>query len=239
MIAINPPPFAGRPDEISPGEIERAIHLDFEGFKDAPPVMASVLVDGRTDTVVFEDIAPELAEAARATDLRTTTLDSWVRELFERSVRESRWIAAFSSRERLVLEECGLDPDEIGERHLDVRPLGLAWRKRHHPEVDRAVKARRRRRRERGEFDAGRENSLSSLASLAGIEPPPMYGAGRVTARLRAVIGQIADRGSYEAITPIAKSKWRNLLTHNRWDCDASRRLASVAVEGGPTPPLR
>jgi len=52
------------------------------------------------------------------------------------------------------------------------------------------------------------------------------------TARLRAVIGQIDGRGSFEAITPTAKAKWANLVRHNLWDCEASKRLALVAVEG-------
>ena len=71
MIANNHPASPIRRNGVSSAEIERAIHLDVEGFLDvetgSPPVMASVLVDGRTETFVFEDRSLELAEAARAT----------------------------------------------------------------------------------------------------------------------------------------------------------------------------
>lgn len=233
MIAIDHPASPNRRIEVSPAEIERAIHLDFEGFKGSPPVMASVLVDGRTETFVFEDQSPALVGAARGTGLRTAMLGPWLQDLFDRAVAESRWIAAYSRRERLVFEEFGIDSDEIDLRYLDTRPLALAWRRTRHPEIDRTVKARRRRRRERGEFDRGRENSLPALASMAGIALPPMYGAGRATSRLRAVIGQIDRRGSHAAITPTAKAKWANLVRHNRWDCDACKRLALTAVQAG------
>ena len=235
MITNNHPASSIRRNGVSSAEIERAIHFDVEGFLDvemgSPPLMASVLVDGRTETVVFEGQSSALADAARATGFRTVLLGPWLRDLLDRAVAESRRIAAYSRRERIVFEECGIEGDEIALRYLDTRPLAIAWRRTQHPEVDRAVKARRRRRRERGEFDRGRENSLSALAKLAGIALPPRYGAGLVTARLRAVIGQIDGRGSFEAITPTAKAKWANLVRHNRWDCEASKRLALVAVE--------
>jgi len=243
MIANNHPASPIRRNGVSSAEIERAIHLDVEGFLDvetgSPPVMASVLVDGRTETFVFEDQSPELAEAARATGLRTATLEPWIRETFDRAVAESRRIAAYSRRERIVFEACGIEGDEIALRYLDTRPLAIAWRRTRHPEIDRAMKARRRRRRERGEFDRGRENSLPTLAKLADIALPPMYGAGLVTARLRAVIEQIHGRGSFAAITPTAKAKWANLVRHNRWDCEASKRLALVAVEADQNEPRR
>ena len=233
MIAIDHPASPNRRIEVSPAEIERAIHLDFEGFKGSPPVMASVLIDGRTETFVFEDQSPALADAARGTGLRTDMLGPWLQDLFDRAVAESRRIAAYSRRERIVFEEFGIEGDEMDVRYLDTRTLALAWRRTRHPEIDRAVKARRRRRRERGEFDRGRENSLPALASMAGIALPPMYGAGQVTSRLRAVIGQIDGRGSHAAITPTAKAKWANLVRHNRWDCDACKRLALTAVQAG------
>jgi len=243
MIANNHPASPIRRNGVSSAEIERAIHLDVEGFLDvetgSPPVMASVLVNGRTETVVFEDQSPELAEAARATGFRTVLLGPWLRDLFDRAVAESRRIAAYSRRERIVFEECGIEGDEIALRYLDTRPLAIAWRRTRHPEIDRAMKARRRRRRERGEFDRGRENSLPTLAKLADIALPPMYGAGLVTARLRAVIEQIHGRGSFEAITPTAKAKWANLVRHNRWDCEASKRLALFAVEAEQNEPRR
>ena len=41
---------------------------------------------------------------------------------------------------------------------------------------------------------------------------------------------QIIKRGSYEAITPVAKAKWTKLLSHNEWDCRGTRHVLLRAI---------
>lgn len=211
---------------FSPEQMQRAIHLDVEGFKGRPPVMGGTSVDGRWTGVVFVDQAPELVSAARVKGLDVATLDGYLESLLDRLEKEDRVLAAFSRREWDLLVERGLG-DRLGEsRYLDTRRLGLERRSREFPDADRAIKARRGRIRRRGGWVGGRGNRLIDLARLMGMEIPANYGLGRTTSRLRSVMSQLSTRGDYHRLTSVAKTKWTSLLIHNQADCEWSTALA-------------
>lgn len=211
-------------------ELDRAIFLDFEGFKSGPPLMASVRMEGVTSTVVFSDQSPQLAIAAEATGVRVETLTEFLLRISEQAERTHRRIAAYSARELKVFQSEGVNAAVVEALYLDVRKIVLWWRSLRHPEVADREERKRARRRARGLWHDPSGNSLLAIAKLAGLESSSCYGQGRTTSRLKAVADQIALRDSHELLTPIAKSKWTNLIKHNRWDCEACERLLTIAV---------
>lgn len=212
-------------------EAARALHLDFEGFMGRPPVMAGLLVDGRWTAVVFDDVAPMLAPAAIAKGLEVCRLDDFLAEIVRRAEEEDRCIMGFSSRERSVFLEHGVTAETFDRRWIDTRRLGMAWRRRHHPEVAAQVTATRRRLRRLGRRVDGRGNRLQDFARLLGLPSCPGYGPGRTTSRLRDVGGQLERRGAYERLTGVAKRKWTLLLRHNEFDCRWSAALAITSAD--------
>lgn len=215
---------------ISLPQLRRAIFLDFEGFKSGPPLMASVRVDGVTETVVFPDQSPELAIAAEASGLRLEPLFQFLHRVSEYATAEERRIVAYSLRELKVFEEGQINVSEVRSAWFDLLPPARDWRAREHPEIDAKVKRRLSRRRARRLWRDSSDNSLLAMSSLAGIERPAGYGPRRTTRRLRAVAEQIAFRGSFDQLTATAKRKWTNLIRHNRWDCEALEHLAKVVL---------
>lgn len=218
---------------LSPLDVSRALHLDFEGLRDAPPCFAGVQVDGAWSATVFSDVAPRLVPAAEAKGLVVDTLDRFLSTLVDRAVDESRRIACFSTRERVVFRERGIGGDDLGGRYVNTLELARAWRRTRHPAVAEEVAAMRRRARRRGKWVGGRGNRLLDFAALASLPGCRNYGKHRTTSRLRHVMGQLERRGTYESLTNVAKWKWTGLIEHNRWDCAASAALAALAVDRG------
>ena len=221
---------SARPLRIT--DISRAIHLDFEGFKDAPPCLAGVQIDGEWSATVFGDVAPHLVPAAKAKGLAVSALDRFLERLVDQAVDEDRRIAGFSDHERRVLCDRGLG--ELEDRYVNTLKLARKWRGRHHPRVADSIRRRRGRVRHQGGFNRGKGNTLVDFARLAGWPQYPAYGTETTTARLRHVMGQIERHGDYRSLTRTAKSKWTKLLGHNRWDCMASSIVAELAVSGNP-----
>lgn len=216
---------------VTPTEVARALHLDFEGFVGRPPSLAGVLVDGRWFAVVFEDADPALVPAAIAKGIEVRRLDDFLADILGRAEAEDRFVMGFSSRERSVFLEHGVAAEAFDRRWVDTRQLGVAWRRRHHPDVAAAVSATRRRLRRLGRRVDGRGNRLQDFARLLGVASCPGYGAGRTTIRLRDVGGQLERRGSYARLTRVAKRKWTMLLRHNEFDCRWSAALATAAAD--------
>lgn len=219
-----------RPNLPTPLEIQRAIFLDFEGFKSGPPLMASMRCDGRTETVVFGDQSRELALAAEANGLGVEPLREFLGRISDRAREEGRRIAAYSSRELQVFKQEGVNAEFVGEAYLDVRGLAHSWRRQQHPEVEAREKRLRARRRARGLWHDSSGNSLLAMAKLAGVKSSSCYGKGKTTSRLKAIVDQIASKGGYAGLTSTGKGKWTKLIKHNRWDCEACEQLATIAV---------
>lgn len=87
-------------------------------------------------------------------------------------------------------------------------------------------------RNDSGSFGREKTWSLRRVAKTFGLEPPPMYGQGKVTKRLNSVLaGLRVLEKSGRPLTATQKSKWTNLLAHNRWDVEAPMQLMRRAVQ--------
>ena len=215
-------------------EAARALHLDFEGFQKGPPVLAGVRVDGQWSATVFGDVAPSLVPPARAKGIRVTALDDFLRETIDQAVAEDRLVTGFSTREFQVFQDRGVESGRLRPRFVNLLPLGRRWRRETHPEVDAKVKASRARRKRAGRWVGGRGNTLFDFASLLEAPRCRSYGKGCTTSRLKHVMTQIATRGEFSRLTPVAKGKWTRVLQHNEADCLWSSMLADVCAVASP-----
>jgi hypothetical protein len=77
-------------------EAARAIYVDFEGFKDKPPSLVGILVDGKLKQVILE---PKLFAAAVAKECKTGSIEEVARELRAKCEAEGRFLISYSEHE--------------------------------------------------------------------------------------------------------------------------------------------
>ncbi|MBM3960248.1 MAG: hypothetical protein FJ314_10910 [SAR202 cluster bacterium] len=219
---------------LSTTEARSALYIDFEGTATEPPSLLGLLwVDdegvAHVQRLVFD---PALYRAAEATGrLVLPSLEAaWMRVLAH-SVTEKRHIVAWSIREAEVLRESALPQpkkDAIESRMVNALPIARRWRRAFHPEVQLVPGPR------------GKADTLHNYASLTGYHIPALYGPGKTAARIRYVRDQLKRHGTFAAITPVAKRKWRILLRHNELDLKATRHvMIQVASEMQAARPMR
>ena len=213
-------------------EAARALHLDFEGFKNGAPVFAGIRADGDWSATVFGDVAPDLVPAAEAKGLAVVDLDGFLQTTVDRAVAEDRVVTGFSRREFLVFEERRFASDHLRSRFVNLLPLGRRWRRETHPEVDARVKASRARRKRSGRWIGGHGNTLLDFARLLEAPRRASHGKGCTTSRLRHVMTQVERRGDFSRLTTTAKGKWTRVLQHNETDCLWSSLLAEAVASG-------
>lgn len=194
-----------------------ALVLDFEGFKEGPPLMGGVLLDGEYFCTVFPDEYPLMRLAAVVKGLGVMARARYLSVLVAGARREKRPIVAFSNHEKQVIEDADISLQDVA--YIDVRTTAKVWRRQNHKEIHSRVVARRRWRREHGRFVGDLGNSLIDYVKLLGEKVPANYGKGKTTKRLRAILDQLERHGEYSRLTPHCKRNWTNVIEHNRLDC--------------------
>jgi hypothetical protein len=210
---------------LTPPDLKRAIFLDFESFKDGPPLLAGTLIDGVFKQIVLDE---RLRLAATCKGIPFRKLIDFVERLVEKAESEARNIVGFSTKERNdIRENSGHD---VSSRYVNMLTLAKKWRKRFHGSRHEEVKRMRERMRRRGQYINGEGNRLTDFANIIGFPPSRCYGHGHEASRLRYVIGQLMRRGRYEALTPVAKAKWTKALKHNDYDVRALEILSKCVA---------
>jgi hypothetical protein len=187
-------------------EAARAIYVDFEGFKDKPPSLVGILVDGQLRQVVLD---PQLFSAAVAKNCETSSIEAVARELRARCQAEGRVLIGFSTHELEVFEEHARE----NFAHVYRNALTIAkwwWNAFHQGEV--------------------RPRTLKAYLKAIGEDMPAYLGVGKATSRLKSVIGSVGRRGAYKAVPKGIKTKWRDLLDYNKLDCWGTQSLVTLAV---------
>lgn len=191
---------------LSDSEAAKAIYVDFEGFKDKPPSLVGILVDGDLRQIVLE---PELFPAAVAKECETGSIEAVARELRARCQAEGRVLVAYSEHElRLFKQYADVSFDDV---YRNALVIARRWWNVCHP----------------GEV---RPRTLKTYLKVIGHEMPASLGVGKATSRLKSVIGSLARRGKYRALTKGIKTKWWNLLNYNERDCRGTQALVTLAV---------
>ncbi|UCH24956.1 MAG: hypothetical protein JSV66_13525 [Trueperaceae bacterium] len=199
-------------------EAVRGIYLDFEGFKDSPPALLGISVDEAFEQVVLD---PALALAAEAKGLRVSTLPKEMKRLMKESKKTGRFIFAYSRHEAKVVGEHTKFGEKFEAVYKDGRKIAKRWFKKEHSK------------------DALPDWSLQSFMRFIGSSRPRYLGYGNATSRLQDVRDMLEQRGSYEALTPVAKGKWTRLLNYNRYDCTGLKALMVHATAGTQAPTAR
>jgi hypothetical protein len=73
------------------------------------------------------------------------------------------------------------------------------------------------------------DNGLKTFLKAIGCPCPSYFGEQKATSRLRAVINMLGNRGTFDALTPVVKSKWQKLLSYNEYDCRGMQQLVALA----------
>lgn len=191
---------------LTESEAARAIYVDFEGFKDKPPSLVGILVDGQLRQVVLE---PALFPAAVAKDCETGSIEAVARELRARCQAEGRVLIGFSTHELAAFKRhAGENFDDV---YRNALVIARRWWHVFHP----------------GEV---RPRTLKTYLKAIGYEMPASLGVGKATSRLKSVIGSLGRRGKYKALPKGIKKKWYKLLDYNKHDCKGTQRLMILAV---------
>ncbi|MCL0055482.1 hypothetical protein M1N56_06395 [Dehalococcoidia bacterium] len=211
-------------DEIA----KRAIYIDFEGnVGRAPTFLGAQYLDEATGKTVFGQYVHEdvFQSAGDVTDkCINKSIESSIKSLARIAYRENRLFFAWSTREKIAIESF-LSNEKLKEfvlsRLFDCKTIAKRWKGKFHRQV--------RFRRLRGQG----VHRLSEYMSLVGYEVPPSAGPGNTGKRLRDVREQLSKRdGNYLNLTPVAKRKWKNVLTHNYHDCRGMRAVTKAAISG-------
>ena len=200
---------SGTPCAVASAAARRAMYIDFRGVRGSPPALLGQLTEQRFEQVVFD---MDYADAALAKDLRVNALEAEVGALLERARDEERLVFGFAPRTLEILAQYRAAVSDLGLVYRDGQQLGAAW-------CARAGKSERA---------AG---SLSALLRSIGATRPRHLDSKATTKSLRDVGSMLRARGSYDALTPVAKAKWTNLLQQSRAHCEGLRMLTVALAE--------
>ena len=193
---------------ILPIEAERAIYIDFEGFKEKSPTLLGVLIEDNLEQVILDSA---LLPLANARGHRVSTLAGEAYRLVQRSADEKRLIVAYTQHERKVLSTFA--NTDIDEHYRDARMIAKRWTNALYPKA--SIK--------------GRE--LKDFLKFIKFPRGAHLGYRKSTKRIRAARDMIVRKGSYEALTAVAKAKWTKLLQHNAIDCRGMQALVRRAAK--------
>ena len=196
--------------QISVDQAQRGIYIDFEGFKDKPPAIIGLFIDGNFKQVVLDS---DFKHAARAKGLPVEDLHQVVERLKADCEQEGRCIIPLSTYELSLIERvCSID---ISRYYKNGLAIAKRWRWHFHPNIELT------------------RNSLDEFLSLPGVdyEVPVHLGKGNATKRLQAVASGLRHHDEYARLTTVQKGKWTKLLDYNRHDVLGLRALTLRAAQ--------
>jgi hypothetical protein len=220
-----PQTITDAPMTSTPMKVETArdaLYVDFEGRMEEPPLLLGLLLPGGTgeeDRFVQLVFDPLFAEAASAKGATISTVDHALRVL-DSYARRGSAIVAWSGRERTAIVEAGGESAKrVQSRYRDARELARHWRRTVRPDLEPPKVPGRGR------------HTLAFYLGAIGYAVPKSHGPGNTGARIQAVRTALErTEGSYEQLTPVQKSKWTNLLQHNRHDCEGMKAFCLKAA---------
>ena len=218
--------------QITPGEAQRAIYIDFEGFKGKPPSLFGwVWAVGKkasdSNLACIHDIHDKsLRPLIGAIDVESGSVGSYeqrpfsvgqsINDLARRANKQDRLIVSWSTYELNKIAESELSPGLLRLFKLNYRD-GKATAKKWFQQL--------------GLSTASQSNQLVRYLDHAGYPMPDTYRLGETTKRLRSVLGGIKTRGSYTKLTAHQQECWRGLLDHNFVDCHGLRQVTKAAAK--------
>jgi hypothetical protein len=203
------------PTPPSPEDWRRAIYIDFEGRVKDPESILGMACEGAWSVDIIE---PELWSAAAYQhprgEVRSTEPLPALHAIRQRAESECRIVAAWSSREASAIS-----------RTFGLHSRDATWWEKNLLDAKVYAKTMARdlkipiqpRKSNMGKGD--NKHSLASYMEATGYKVPAVHGPGNAAQRILYVREQILAKGSFDAITRSAKTKWTNGLSHNYHDC--------------------
>jgi hypothetical protein len=194
---------------------QRAIYIDFESRMKDPESLLGHACEGTWSVYIIE---PELWSAASHGHAKgqiiAETVQEALRAIRTRAEAEQRIIAAWSSREHEGISHTL----QLSESERQWWADNLVDAKKYAKPMARQLNLVIRQRK--SSIGKGmNKHSLASYMEAVGYKVPAMHGPNNAAQRILYVRRQILAKGSFDAITPTAKKKWANGLSHNYHDC--------------------
>jgi hypothetical protein len=190
--------------QITAAEARTAFYIDFEGAKDAMPVLVGILRTHTQQYVVDPTFGP--------LGLPYLELRQAVKTVVTRAEKQDRRIASWSEHDLDIVRRLNTEPELIRRfeaRYANGRALAARWASRA-PELSKP--------------EAG---DLERYLELIGFAVPESAGPGQVGETIRRLRPTL-DAGRQPNEQQLAR--WADLLEHNRYDCEGMRAVCIRAA---------
>ena len=216
---------------ITPLEAQRAIYIDFEGFKGKSPTFFGwVWAIGKKASddhiACIHDIhdkalQPLVGEvelplgAVGTYEQRPFSVGQSINDLARRADKQDRRIVSWSTHEMIKIAESELSPSLLRMFEHNYRD-GKVTAKKWFKQLDLGT--------------AKGTNTLVRYLEQARYPLPDTYGLGQTTKRLKSVLGGIQNKGSWSRLLESQQENWVGLLIHNFADCHGLRHISKTAT---------
>lgn len=200
----------------SRGEVQDAFYVDYEAWKDGPPVVLGILrVHEGLESFRWEVLHEDFRSAAAAKGLRYSTPEDSLERLADDVSSAQAAVIAWSQHElEDLVEPYGSSRaiDVLSAAYRNAIPHATNWRRRCAPDWQPP------------------NNSLAAYMARTGYHVPSAFGPNQTGQRLRAVHKMLVSHDhDYARLTGTVKGKWTKVLGHNAHDCRGMRHVCMVA----------
>ena len=223
--------MADKAKTLTVSEAQRAIYIDFEGFKGKPPtffgwVWAIGKKAGDDHLACIHDIhdkalwplVGEVELPSGTVDIyqqRPFTVGQSINDLARRAKNQDRRIVSWSTYEMVKIAESELSPSLLRMFEHNYRD-GKVTAKEWFEELRLTT--------------AKQTNTLVRYLEEAEYPLPKTYGLGQTTKRLKSVLGGMENKGSWSRLLDGQQKNWEGLLVHNFADCHGLRHITKMAT---------
>ena len=189
---------------LTVSEAQRAIYIDFEGFKGKSPTFFgwvwAIGKKARDDHLAcIHDIHDGQS----------------INDLARRAKKQDRRIVSWSTHEMIKIAESELSPSLLRMFEHNYRD-GKVTAKKWFQQLDLGT--------------AKGTNTLVRYLEQARYPLPDTYGLGVTTKRLKSVLSGIQNKGSWSRLLPSQQKNWEDVLLHNFVDCHGLREITKTAA---------
>ena len=223
--------MAAKAKPLTVSEAQRAIYIDFEGFKGKPPAFFGwVWAIGKKASddhiacihdIPDKALQPLVGEvelppgAVGIYEQRPFSVGQSINDLARRAKKQDRRIVSWSTHEMIKIAESELSPSLLRMFEHNYRD-GKVTAKKWFKQLD---------------LDTAKgTNTLVRYLEQARYPLPDTYGLGQTTKRLKSVLGGVQNKGSWSRLLPSQQKNWEDVLLHNFVDCHGLREITKTAA---------
>jgi hypothetical protein len=199
--------------QLSSEEARHALYVDFEGRKDASPVLLGASTRHGSERVHQYLTDPRFAAIGELEGIEVLPIAEAVLRIVQRAERKDRLIVAWTEHELQIVERYA--PQHLARfrpRYRNAYAVARYWRNACHGGAKPAV------------------GWLAAYLELVAYEVPAAAGRGRAAETIR-IVQEAFDRGRTPAtLTANQRQRWADLRAHNAHDCAGMRALCVLAA---------